>query len=655
MKYKYNWDLEKYFYKGINDPQLEKDLQDSVKKIRSFVKKYKWKIQNFKKPEELLQFYKDKEDFTTKISKVFHYLFYLNSLDSQNQEVIKKLMEVENMFIALQNELVFVDEEFKKLFQAEVGRKSKEIGRKKFNEIVEELEKNPEKLDYYLQNYKFTDLEKTILEMTDNLSDNYQKIKNQLSENSLTSSLIPFRYAILHKIKTLKYILSEKEEKLINEFGLIDTQVENLYNEFHNWLSFEIVLDGKKKKLTEEEVRSLRAHKDPKVRRKAYKALRKVYNNRESKVVLSNLYSTFVKNWIFNVKTRWYETPIQVRNISENMDDKVVDMLLNQVKENYHLFQRYVKIKAKLLNKKTPLPIQDIFAPVVESKSEFTPEQAIQIHLDVMKNFDKDFYDYSIDLLKNWRVDFYPKQWKRWGAYASYSKWQESFVLLNFTKKLNDIFTLTHEFWHAIHGHLSQIQPEEVYDSPLSLAETASIFNEMLLSKKLLGNDQLSKEDKIYLLENKLGDVFATIFRQIQYVDFELEVHNWILNWKQYSHEDYSKIWREKQELMSWKTIKYDVKAEEESSWSMIPHIYHSPFYCYAYAFGNILTFSLYQKYEQEWEKFIKDYKQILASGWSIPPKELLAKYGIDITKKEFYQNAFKQIEFMLDELERLV
>jgi oligoendopeptidase F len=106
---------------------------------------------------------------------------------------------------------------------------------------------------------------------------------------------------------------------------------------------------------------------------------------------------------------------------------------------------------------------------------------------------------------------------------------------------------------------------------------------------------------------------------------------------------------------MTWITIKYDVKAEEENSWSMIPHIFHTPFYCYAYAFWNILTFSLYNKYKKEWKKFIKDYKEILASGWSIPPKELLEKYWIDITKKEFYKNAFNEIENMLNMLAKLI
>jgi len=595
MTYKYKWNLEKYFYNWINDKNLEKDLKSVIEDIQNFIKKYKWKIQNFQTAEEILKYYQDDEEISLKLNKIFHYLFYKNSLDTQNQDIIKKTMEVENLFVEIQNQLLFVQEEFKKLWK--------------------------------------------------------KKLK-EFSENPILKS---YKYLLENKIKSLKHILSKKEEKLLNELSPIDNQIENLYNEFHSWLSFKIKLNWENKTLTEDEVRSLRSHKDPKIRRLSYKVLREVYWKKWNKTVLSNIYSTFVKQWWLSVKLRKYKTVMEPRNISEWLDNKVVDLLMNQVIENYDLFQRYVKIKAKLLWKKTPLPIQDILAPTVESKAKFTKDQAIWTHLEVMKNFDETFYNYSIDLLKNWRVDFEPKQWKRWGAYASYSKWQESFVLLNFTWKLNDISTLSHEFWHAIHGHLSQIQPEAVYDSPLSLAETASIFNEMLLSEHLLNDKNLNKEDKINLLENKLWDIFATIFRQIQYVDFEKQVHTWIQNNKQFSHEDYCKLWRSTQEKMSWKSIRYDVKPEEESWWSMIPHIFHTPFYCYSYAFGNILTFSLYNKYKTEWQKFVKDYKQILSSWWSIPPKELLWKFWIDITKKKFYQDAFKEIEKMLNKLESLI
>ena len=605
--YKTSWDLQKYFYKSIDDENLNKDIQIFLEKVDNFVQKYKWKIKSFTFPKQLYDFYKDEENLGKEISKVFHYLFYLSSLDSQNQAVIKKLLEVENIYNQAQEKLLFVDEEFKYLF-------------------------TKQKVNWVL-------------------------FKNILIEelNKPNSVLAPYKYHILHKIKTLKYLLSSKEEKLITKFSPISSQVENLYDEYHNWLVFEIFLDWKKKKLPEEEIRALRSHKDEKIRKRAYESLRKTYSQRETRVVLSNLYSTFVKEWTLNVKLRWYKSVIQPRNISEDMDDKVVDMLINQVKDNYFLFQRYINLKAKLLGKKLPLAVRNVLAPVSDSTKEFSFKEALEIHLNVMKTFDKDFYDYSLDLLKNWRVDVFPKVWKRGGAFASYSKGQESFVLLNFTKKLNDIFTLSHEFWHAIHWWLSQVQPEQVYDSPLSLAETASIFNEMLLSNYLLSSPDLSKEDKIYLLEHKLNDIFATIFRQIQYVDFELEVHNLILNWQQLSYEDYCKIWRKTQLRMSWNVIKYDVDESNENSWSMIPHIFHTPFYCYSYAFWNILVFSLFDMYKKQWKKFVNIYKEILKSGWSMPPKELLLKYWIDITKKSFYKNAFNQIKLMLDELEKLI
>jgi len=590
MKYKYSWDLEKYFYEDIESKKFKNDIEEVKNNLKDFIKNYKWKIKNFKKEEELLQFYKDEENISIKLNKIFHFLFYKNSLNTQDQKIIKKMMEVENMFIEIQNELVFIDKEFKALW------------------------------------------------------------KEKLFEFANSNKLRFFKYFLIKKGENLKYLLSEKEEKLLNEYSIVNSQIDNLYNEFHNWLVFKI--DGKK--LTEEEVRSMRTSKDPKKRRKAYKILREKYDEFASKTVISNLYSTFVKNWIVNIKVRWYNTVMEPRNKSEDMENKVVDMLIDQVIKNYHLFQRYIKIKAKLLNIDLPLPIQDLFAVVVKSETIFTKEQAIEIYLKVVKDFDEDFYNYSIDLLKNWRVDFEVKEWKKWWAFASYSKWQESFVLLNFNWKLNDINTLSHEFWHAIHGYLSQIQKGQIYDSPLSLAETASIFNEMLLSEYLLNNKKLTKQDKIALLENKLQDVFSTIFRQIQYIDFERNVHEGIQKWEQFSYEDYCRLWRKTQEKMSANTIKYDVKPEKENFWSMIPHIFHTPFYCYTYAFGNILTFSLYEKYKKEWKNFIQNYKNILKSWWSIPVKELLLQHWIDITKKDFYKNAFKQIENMLDTLEKL-
>lgn len=180
---------------------------------------------------------------------------------------------------------------------------------------------------------------------------------------------------------------------------------------------------------------------------------------------------------------------------------------------------------------------------------------------------------------------------------------------MNFTGKLRDVSTISHELGHAIHGHLSQFQEAPVYDSPLSLAETASIFSEMLLGEKI--KSLVSQDEYREYLNERLGDVFATIFRQVQYVIFERGVHTEIHKGNELSYKDLNLLWRTEQEKMNGGFIVYDTSAEEESGWSMIPHIYHTPFYCYAYAFGNLLTFALYNKV-QDGSLSKEDYKDIL-------------------------------------------
>lgn len=270
-----------------------------------------------------------------------------------------------------------------------------------------------------------------------------------------------------------------------------------------------------------------------------------------------------------------------------------------------------------------------------------------------MADFDAEFHEYSVDMLTSGRVDAFPKFGKRSGAFAQYDKGHKSFVLLNYTNKSRDVATLSHELGHAIHGHLSQGQKSAVYGSPLSLAETASIFSELLLSEKL--DAILPPEARMAQLNNRLEDVFATIFRQVQYVLFERRVHEAIMAGEELTYKEYNAMWREEQLKMSGDAIAYDVPPEEECTWSMIPHIFASPFYCYAYSFGNILVFSLFDAYKQNGAEFVESYKDILRAGGSKRPKELLSEHGIDITKPEFYRNAFRQIERMVVDFEASV
>ncbi len=223
---------------------------------------------------------------------------------------------------------------------------------------------------------------------------------------------------------------------------------------------------------------------------------------------------------------------------------------------------------------------------------------------------------------------------------------------MNFTGKLRDVSTISHELGHAIHGHLSQVQEAPVYDSPLSLAETASIFSEMLLGEKV--KSLVSSEEYKEYLNERLGDIFATIFRQVQYVIFEKQVHTQIHNGDELTYKDLNQLWRNEQVKLYGDIVHHDVVAEDESSWSMIPHIFHTPFYCYAYAFGNLLTFALYNKV-QDGSLSIEEYKDILRAGGSERPRDLLGKYGIDIASTDFYQAGLREVEKMVEEFEGLI
>lgn len=184
------------------------------------------------------------------------------------------------------------------------------------------------------------------------------------------------------------------------------------------------------------------------------------------------------------------------------------------------------------------------------------------------------------------------------------------------------------------------------------MAETASIFSEMLLGEKV--KSLVTPEEYKEYLNERLGDIFSTIFRQVQYVIFEREVHNQIHTGQEITYKELNSMWRNSQESLYSGTISYDVDADSESGWSMIPHIFHTPFYCYAYAFGNLLTFSLYNKV-QSGELSREDYKDILRSGGSERPRDLLGRYGIDIASAEFYQAGLREVERMVEEFEKLV
>lgn len=446
---------------------------------------------------------------------------------------------------------------------------------------------------------------------------------------------------------SIQYILSEPEEKVV--IKLSTAYDNNLYEELVT--SFEYKF--KDKKISEDEVRILREDQDRETRKEAFKVLSQMYLQKQNQVVLGNLYSTVCKDNVATIELRKFETVISQRNISEELSDKTVETLLKNVSDNYSLYHSFLSKKAEILSLEK-LETFDVFAPYPgeEDSGEITFEEGWKLYIDAIENVDPLLASFSEEMLREGRISVYPREGKASGAYAQYTKNLPEFVLLNWTNTSAAITTLAHELGHAFHGNLSKKQKNLVYSTPLTLAETASIFNETLMFEILLEKEQ----DKIIrnkLIFNRLDDIFSTIFRQVSYVLFEKRCHESFQKNEPLTYDDFNLMWAEETSKFFGQNINLD-KDLIKHGWSSIPHIFHTPFYCYTYAFGNIISLNLYQTYKKSENKneFIEKYHQLLSAGGSDTPENLLNSiFGIKFDEN-FYKLAFENIEELLQKLD---
>lgn len=590
-KFKTQWNLGKYFYESLNDPKIDKDIKLWLQKENDFIEYFKINSLANADDDLLLEYYNRNEEISHIIYPVWLYYSYLSSLDTQDQKVLKKESELRNKYSKVSKEALFIDEDLKNL--------------------------------------------------------GYEKIMSLSESDKLKSH----KNSIVRLANGLKYKLSKDKEELIIEK---DKSGCDIISDLHEELTNSFMFDYKGDALTSDEIGALRSDANESIRKEATLSIRSVFGSDQNKITLGSIYKGLVKDKVNEDKLRGVEYVMESRNNSEQLSKDTVDTLLNSVKGYYHSYHKYMMVKCLLLGKEH-LNEWDRNAPYVNGKERVVEfEEGLNMYLDVIKKFDKEFYDYSVDMFDKGRVDVYPKKGKRGGAYAQYVKGIESFVLLNYTDKLDDVLTLAHELGHAIHGHLSQEQKSSVFSSPLSLAETASIFNETLMFDELLKNVS-DREEKISMLVERLDGAFGTIFRQVQIILFEREIHERLRNEEELNYTDFNKSWRKHCSELYGALVKFDNEETDDVMWSQIPHIFRTPFYCYTYAFGNLLSLSLYKMYKNEGDEFIPKYKEILKAGGSVPPEELLMRYGIDITKPEFYNGGLKVIDDLVNELMEIV
>jgi oligoendopeptidase F len=445
------------------------------------------------------------------------------------------------------------------------------------------------------------------------------------------------------------YTLSEPEEKVINLKDLNGAEALNtIYDMITNAFSYRIEVDGETKELTRGELYPYIQGPRPELRAAAYQELYRVFG--EQSAVLAQIYSHLVRDWRSESLTlRGYESPIDVRNLRNDIPSPVVDTLLDVSRRNVGLFQRYFRWKAAALGM-DKLRRYDLYAPVSEADKSYPFEQAADLVLDTLEGFAPQLAAYARRVFEDRHLDSEIRKGKSSGAFCSgvlpgVTPW----VMLNYAGKASDVATMAHELGHAVHALMASEHSILTFHSTLPLAETASVFSEQLLTDRLLKeeSDAAVRRD---LLVRALDDAYATVTRQAYFVLFERQAHEMIA--QGVTADRLAAAYMENLEEQFGEAV--EISDEFKWEWISIPHIYRTPFYCYAYSFGQLLVLSLYQRYRQEGTAFVPTYLRVLAYGGSKSPEYILSEAGIDMTSAEFWQGGYDVIGAMMDQLEAL-
>ena len=585
------WDLSE-LVKNHKDDQFSSFLSSIDEKVKQFENK-----RSILKPEisikNFLELIKDSEDISEKLGIVLGYAHLKYAENTSSNEAASLMTKMNIYATEISNKLLFFDLWFKK-----------DLDNDNANRLIEEVPK------VYQEHLK-------------------------------------------HERSLSKFTLKESEEKIINilEVTGIDALIK-IYDRMTNGFDYEYIETKGKRKIkkifnNKEKLVSLVRSSQPTERIAAYKSLWSTYKKNSG--VLGEIYINRVLNWHNEyIILRKFSSPISVRNLYNNIDDQTIETLLKVCRSNAVIFQKYFKEKSKMLKLKK-LERYHLYAPLKSQKQEkINYDKAMKTVLNAYEDFDPKFKQVVENLIEKNHIDSELRNNKQGGAFCStITPKIDPFVLLNFDGTLRDISTMAHEFGHAIHSVLASDKPISVQHPPLPLAETASVFGEMLLNDKIA--NKVSNKEKKILLAEQIDDFYATIMRQTYFTIFEVSAHDAISKNNATTIDELADLYLSNLKEQFGDSIK--VSEDFKYEWLYIPHIYHSPFYCYAYSFGNLLVMSLYQQYKNEGKEFIPKYIRILSSGGTKKPENLLMDEGIDITNEKFWQKGFDLVNERITEL----
>lgn len=447
--------------------------------------------------------------------------------------------------------------------------------------------------------------------------------------------------------KQKPYQLSDDVEQVLMEKSNTSSSAwVRLYDE--TFAAYRFNMDGKKVGISE--ILNALSAPTSALRQKAAKALSQGLQENEDLVL--RVYNTIIADKAMEDNWRGFKAPISSMNLENDIEDEVVEALAAAVKRNYkHLSHRYYAYKAKKFGV-DKLKYWDRNAPYPNQKeADWSFDEAKDFILKAYGGFSPKVAELAKKFFDNGWIDAEAKAGKYSGAFAhSSAPSHHPYVLVNWFGKDRDLMTLAHELGHGVHQLLAAEQGALMADTPLTLAETASVFGEMLTFRQLLSEVKDNKTKEL-LLASKVEDMLNTVVRQIAFHHFETQVHQ-KRKAGELSAEDIRKIWMEVQRESLGEAIEFD--DDYETWWGYVSHFFHAPFYVYAYAFGDCLVNSLYSAYTENPKGFEEKYIKMLKAGGTKHHKELLAPFGLDATKADFWDKGLNMIAEFIDELEAL-
>ncbi|WP_279062505.1 M3 family oligoendopeptidase [Campylobacter lanienae] len=465
----------------------------------------------------------------------------------------------------------------------------------------------------------------------------FNELKSEI-QNNFISNTPKFSYYLENLAKNKPHQLSFLEERiLLRTANTGASAFSRLFDESMARARFEF----RGQSLKEEEILSKLSSDDREIRKEAAIALSQGLKPMQHLLTyIYNMIKTDLKN---SCELRGYEYGESSRHLSNQIEKSSVDALIKASENSFDLVSKFYDKKREILGF-DKLYDYDRYAPLGgDEKMEF--DEAKSIVIKAFSEFSPLFGDLAKRAFdENW-CDVYPDENKQAGAFShSASSDIHPFVLLNFTGRRRDLFTLAHELGHSIHQYLSYSVGYLSSHTPLTTAETASVFCEMLVFEYI--KNSLPKEQRVALLAGKIEDIFATLYRQINFTTFERRIHSYE---GEISSDEIDRIWLEESKKMFGESL--ILNDYYKIWWSYIPHFIHSPFYCYAYSYAQLLVLALFGLYKSgKCENFVEIYTKFLSLGGSKSPKELVGMFGFDIDDEKFWNIGIDQVANLVNE-----